>query len=134
MSRKAGVFSNQGEGARSWMGFLKIGLGTIFVYLGYREWRARPRPGQPTQLPHWLDTVEHMRPLAAAGTGFALYAANPKNLTVGVSAAVAFASSQLSKGSAFIVAAIYVLVSASTIVIPILGYFIAEDRIPTVAH
>ena len=93
------------------------------------EWRARPRPGQPTQLPRWLDTVEHMRPLAASGTGFVLYAANPKNLTVGLSAAVAFASLQLPKGDAFIVAAIYVLVAASPIVIPVLGYFIAEDQV-----
>ena len=132
-SAVSGRFS-QGGGTRSWTIIVKIALGTIFVYLGYREWRARPKPGQPAQLPHWLDTVEHMRPLAAAGAGFVLYVANPKNLAVGLSAAVAFASGHLSTGSASIVAAIYLLVSASTIVIPALGYFILQKKIRPVAR
>src|SRR5688572_16194998 len=126
-SAVSGMFSHQGGG--TWVALIKIVLGAVFVYLGYREWHSRPKPGQTTHLPHWLDRVEHMRPLAAAGTGFVLYAVNPKNLTVGLSAAVAFASVQLSTGSAVIVGAIYLLVAASTVVVPILGYFIAQDRI-----
>jgi threonine/homoserine/homoserine lactone efflux protein len=70
-----------------------------------------------------------MHPLAAAGTGFGIYAVNPKNLTVGVSAGVLFHSFNLQPGPALITGAIYVAVASSTIVLPILAFLLAERRV-----
>jgi threonine/homoserine/homoserine lactone efflux protein len=97
--------------------------------LAVHEWRVRPKAHEQAELPHWLTTVENMRPLAAAGTGFGIYAANPKNLTVGISAGVLFHSFSLPASSALIAGAIYVLVASSTVVLPILGFMLAEARV-----
>ncbi|MGH8432459.1 MAG: GAP family protein, partial [Solimonas sp.] len=100
---------------------IKLLLGGTMLYMAWREWHARPKAGHRAELPHWLTTVEHMGPLAAAGTGFGIYAANPKNLTVGVSAAVLFQSFGMPAGAALIVGTLYVLVASSTVVLPILA-------------
>jgi Sap, sulfolipid-1-addressing protein len=108
---------------------VKLVLGGVMLTLAWREWRTRPKPGQQAELPHWLTAVENMGPLAAAGTGFGIYAANPKNLTVGVSAGVLFHSFSLPTGLALIVGAIYVLVASSTVVLPILAFLVAEEKV-----
>jgi len=104
-------------------------IGSALLYLAYREWRARPKPGETGHLPHWLDAVQNMGPLAAAGLGFGIYAANPKNLTVGAAAGVAFGSRPLPLEETAIVLGVYLFVAASTVVIPVTCYFIAERRV-----
>ena len=108
---------------------VRLVLGAALLFLAYREWRARPAPGETAQLPHWLNAVENMGPLAAFGLGFGIYAVNPKNLTVGIAAGVVFGSADLPFETAAIVCAIYVLVAASTVLIPIAAYFVAEKRV-----
>jgi threonine/homoserine/homoserine lactone efflux protein len=107
---------------------VKLVLGTGLLFLAYKEWRARPAPGESGQLPHWLDAVENMGPLTAGGFGFAIYAANPKNLTVGIAAGVAFASAHLPLEQAAVVCAIYTLLATSTVILPVTAFFVAEKR------
>jgi hypothetical protein len=107
----------------------RLVLGIALLFLAYREWRARPAPGETAQLPHWLGAVENMGPLAAAGLGFGIYAVNPKNLTVGIAAGVAFGSADLPFETDALVCAIYVVIAASTVLVPIAAYFIAEKRV-----
>src|SRR5262245_33551110 len=101
-----------GAGPSPVVAAIKVLLGSGMLYLAFREWRARPKAHERAELPHWLNAVEHMRPLAAAGLGFGIYAANPKNLTVGVSAGVLFHSFALPASAALIVAAMYLLVAS----------------------
>jgi threonine/homoserine/homoserine lactone efflux protein len=91
--------------------------------------RARPAPGETGHLSRWLDAVENMGPLAAAGLGFGVYAANPKNLTVGLSAGVAFGSADLPLGAAVLVGGVYLLIAASTVIVSVAAYFIAQERV-----
>jgi hypothetical protein len=116
-------------GPSSIISVVKLILGSGMLYLAFREWRARPKSGQQAELPHWLTSVQNMRPLAAAATGFGIYAANPKNLTVGVSAGVLFHSFALPLQSSLLVGAIYVLLASSTVVIPIVAFLLAENRV-----
>jgi hypothetical protein len=106
----------------------KLLLGLVLFYLAYREWRARPAPGETGTLPHWLSAVQNMGPLAAAGMGFAVYAANPKNLTLGITAGVTLGAESLPLGASLLVGILYVLVAASTVVLPTAAYFAAPDR------
>lgn len=108
---------------------IKVLLGMGLLGLALHEWRARPKPHQQAELPHWLTAVENMRPLAAAATGFGIYAANPKNLTVGVSAGVLFHSLNVAASSALLVGALYVTIASSTIVLPILVFMFAGERV-----
>jgi hypothetical protein len=116
-------------GPRPIVAVIKLLVGLGMLVLAWREWRARPKPGRPAQLPHWLTTVQNMGPLAAAGTGFGIYAANPKNLTVGISAGVQLDSFDMAPGPALAVGAVHVLVASSTIVLPVLAFLMAENRV-----
>ncbi|TCM17132.1 Sap-like sulfolipid-1-addressing protein [Novosphingobium sp. PhB165] len=108
---------------------VKMALGAGLLLLALMEWRARPRRGETAQLPHWLEAVERMGPFAAGGLGFGIYAANPKNLTVGIAAGVAFGQTRLPPGQAALVCLVYVLIAASTVVVPVIGYFVARERV-----
>ena len=119
----------QRAGPQPVVGTAKLLLGLFLLYLAYREWRARPAPGETGTLPHWLSAVQNMGPLAAAGMGFAVYAANPKNLTLGITAGVTLGAEALSPGQSLLVGVLYVLVAASTVVLPTIAYFSAPDRI-----
>ena len=123
------VGGGHGGGPSPVVAVIKLVLGLAMLAMAWHEWRARPKPGQRAELPHWLTAVQNMRPLAAAGTGFGIYAANPKNLTVGVSAGVLFHSFGLVAGSALIVGAVYVLVASSTVVLPILAFMLAQEKV-----
>jgi hypothetical protein len=107
---------------------VRLVLGAGLLFLAYTEWRSRPAAGEAAPLPHWLSAVEKMGPLPAAGLGFGIYAANPKNLTVGVAAGVAFGSADLTFEAGALVCLIYVLVAASTVYVPVAAYLIAEER------
>jgi hypothetical protein len=119
----------QHAGPRPVVGAAKLIVGLVLLYLAYREWRARPLPGETGTLPHWLSAVQNMSPLPATGMGFAVYAANPKNLTLGIAAGVALGAEPLSLGPSVIVAIFYVLVASSTVVVPTFAYFAAPERI-----
>lgn len=108
---------------------LRLVVGIALLLLAYKEWRARPAPGETAELPHWLAAVENMGPVRAAGLGFGIYAANPKNLTVGIAAGMTFGSADLSIQGASIVCIVYVLVSASTVLMPTVIYFVAEQSV-----
>lgn len=108
---------------------VKLVVGVLLLGLAWHEWRARPAPGEVAALPHWLAAVEHMGPLAAAGLGFGIYAANPKNLTVGMAAGISFGAHHLPPGQTIFTVIIYLLIAAVTIWLPILGYFLAERRV-----
>ena len=126
----SGVLGGRHEGGPApIISVIKLLLGLGMLYLAFREWRARPRAGQKAELPHWLTSVQNMRPLAAAATGFGIYAANPKNLTVGISAGVLFHSFGLAQGPALLVGAFYVLLASSTVVLPILALLLAEAKV-----
>lgn len=124
----AGLGFGKGGGG-SLVAAVKLALGAGLLFLAWKEWRSRPRRGETARLPHWFHAVETMGPLAALGLGFGIYAANPKNLTVGVSAGVAFGSAQLAPGTAALVCLAYVLIAASTVLVPIAAFFAAEDKV-----
>jgi threonine/homoserine/homoserine lactone efflux protein len=61
--------------------------------------------------------------------GIAVYAANPKNLTLGIAAGVALGAEPLPVGQSVLVGILYVFVAASTVVLPTIAYFAAPARI-----
>nr|WP_279388344.1 GAP family protein [Novosphingobium sp. PhB57] len=58
-----------------------------------------------------------------------MYAANPKNLTVGISAGVVFGAANFSGGAAVTVAVLYVLLASSTVLVPVSAFLLAWQRV-----
>ncbi|GAA0655323.1 hypothetical protein GCM10009101_31780 [Brevundimonas lenta] len=117
------------EGAGHVAAVVKLLLGGGLVFLAWKEWRARPRRGEPALAPRWLQKIEQMGPLAACAAGFGIFLVNPKNLTVGIASGVLLGTMDLSVASAVPVIGTYVLIAASTVLVPVAAYFAMQDRI-----
>ena len=72
---------------------------------------------------------------AGHGLGFALAAINPKNLLMCAAAGVTIGAGALSVGSTVVAVAVFSVLAAMTVVIPVLAYHLAADRLrEPIAH
>jgi threonine/homoserine/homoserine lactone efflux protein len=119
-------FGGSGEppAAVSW---IKIGLGVLL--LAVRQWRGRPKPGAQADLPKWMSAIDTVTPAKAVGLGFLLSAVNPKNLLMCVAAGAAIGSGGLSGGEEVVAVAVFTVLAASTVAVPVLAYAVARDRL-----
>jgi threonine/homoserine/homoserine lactone efflux protein len=116
------------SGHSTWVAVLKLALGVYLVVAAVRKFRGRPRTGEESAMPKWMDGITAFRPGKSLGAGLALGAGNPKNVVVGLAAAVTIASVSLSSGQQIGAIAIYVFVAALGVVAPILVTIFLGDR------
>ena len=109
--------------AASW---IKIVVGVLLLGLGMRQWRAR---NDPHTTPKWMEAIDDMTVGKGFGSGFALAAINPKNLLMCVAAGVTIGSAALSIGASAVAVAVFSIIAATTVVIPVVGYLLAADRL-----
>jgi threonine/homoserine/homoserine lactone efflux protein len=114
-------------GASRVAGVIKIILGLLLLFLALRQWRSRPAEGEPPTMPKWMLRIEEMNAGKAFGLGFLLAAVNPKNLLLAISAGVIIAG--LPFDQAVIAIIIFVLLAACTVIVPVIGYLIAANRL-----
>lgn len=109
---------------------LLLGVGCLALAVG--QWRARPKPGAHGALPAWMATIDKVTPVKATGLGFLLSALNPKNLAMSVAAGAVVAGGGLSVGQNVLAVAVFTLVAASTVLVPVVGYLTAKERMAPV--
>ena len=108
--------------------WINLALGLLFLLLAFRTWRTRPRPGQPVEPPKWMATLDTISPVAALGLGAALSAANPKNLALAVTGAVAIASNELSSTQTVVSVVVFVAIASALVAGPVIAYLVASDK------
>lgn len=116
-------------GSSTWGAVIRLLLGTLLLLLAAGQWRSRPRSGEPAALPGWLKAIDKVTPPLAVGLGFLLAAVNPKNLVLLVGAGVDLGGAGLSAGAAVGAGAFFVVLAASTVLVPVVGYAVARDRV-----
>lgn len=109
-------------------GTIKIVLGVLLLILAARQWRGRPRPGQTPALPKWMAAIDSMTAARALAIGFLLSAVNPKNLLMAAGAGIEIGSAGLAAGEATMAVVVFVLLAASTVAVPVIGYLVASAR------
>lgn len=109
-------------------GVIKIVLGALLLLLAVRQWRSRPKPGETAELPKWMSAIDSMTFGKALGLGFLLSAVNPKNLLMGASAGVAIGGAGLPVAQVVPVVIIFTLIACSTVLVPVVAYLVATDR------
>ena len=127
VARAAGIggsSANPSTGA-SWV---RAVVGALLLALGARQWRGRPRSGEQPELPEWMRMVDRITPAKAAGLGFVLAAVNPKNLAMCVAAGVAVGGGHLGWWPAFGSVLVFTALAVSTVVVPVVGYAVARQR------
>ncbi len=117
--------STEPSAVASW---IKLLLGVALLLLGVHQLRGSPAPGEQAALPKWMSAIETFTPAKSAGLGFLLSALNPKNLAMCIAAGLAIAAGGLTGGETVAAVAIYVVLAASTVAVPVVAYLIASDR------
>jgi threonine/homoserine/homoserine lactone efflux protein len=110
-------------------GVIKIILGALLLFLAITQWRARPAKGQEASMPKWMSAIDSMTAGKALGLGFLLSAVNPKNLLLAIAAGVIVGGAGLTVSQMSVVIIIFVLLAASTVLVPVVGYLIASARL-----
>ena len=120
LSGGAGIGS--GGGGSTIGSLIKILLGLLLVGLAVRDFRNRPRPGDQPSLPPWMRAVDSVTTVKALGIAVLLSAANPKNLSLTVAAAVTIAQEGLSSGGTAFALVAFVVVASLSIAVPVTLY------------
>ena len=110
-------------------GVIKIVLGVLLLVLAVRQWAARPRNGAEPTMPKWMAAIDSFTAAKAFGLGVLLAAVNPKNLLMSIGAGLAVGNAALPVGQTAVVLLIYVLLAACTVLVPVIGFLIAGDRL-----
>lgn len=110
-------------------GTIQLVLGALLLLLAVGQWRKRPKKGEDPVLPKWMQAIDQVKFPMAFGLGFLLSALNPKNLIMAVGAGTAIGAAGLSGGENAIVIAIFTVIAASTVAVPVIGYLFAADKL-----
>ncbi len=110
-------------------GVIQLLLGAGLLVLALGQWRKRPKHGEEPALPKWMAAIDKVSFPLALGLGFLLSAVNPKNLLMAAAAGVDIGDAALSVGSTIWVIVIYAVIAASTVLIPVVGYLVAAERL-----
>lgn len=110
-------------------GVVQLALGLLLFVLAFGQWRKRPKTGESAALPKWMQAIDTITFPVALGLGFLLSALNPKNLIMAAGAGTNIGAAALTTGSIVLVIVVYTLIAAATVLVPVVGYLIAADRL-----
>jgi Sap, sulfolipid-1-addressing protein len=110
-------------------GWAKIVIGLVFLALGVAQWRGRPHEGDEPEMPTWMASIDEFTAVKAFGTAVMLSAVNPKNLGLTVAAAASIGAAGLDVGEESVVVAVYVVLASITLIVPVVGYLVARERV-----
>jgi hypothetical protein len=108
-----------GSGPSKGAGIVQLVLGLLLVAASVRSFRGRPKQGETAPTPKWMDGIAGFAPGKSFAVGAAIGAANPKNLIVGLAAAVTIASASLSPGQQAGAVVVYVVIAVLGVAAPL---------------
>jgi Sap, sulfolipid-1-addressing protein len=108
-----------------WAAWVRVILGAALIAFGVFRWVTRHRH---TKTPAWLRSFSKLTPVRAGVTG-AVLIIRPEVLILCAAAGLAIGTSGLGAAAGWVCGSVFVVVSASTVAIPILGYVGAGDRL-----
>ncbi|MFJ3222958.1 GAP family protein [Streptomyces sp. NPDC086783] len=128
LASSGGGASGDDDGPASWTLWLKLGLGVLFLLMGVKQWKGRPREGHAAEPPGWMKAIDTFTPGKSAGLAAALAVANPKNLVLAVGGAVSIAASTASTGGKTAAALLMVLIASLCTLLPIGVYLLGGQK------
>jgi threonine/homoserine/homoserine lactone efflux protein len=120
--------ASSGSEPAVWVGWLLLVLGLLLIFLGFRQWGARPAAGQTAAMPKWMEAIDQFNAVRSFGIGFLLAGVNPKNLMLTVAAAATIAGAGLSTGASFGALAVFAVIGTLGLLIPLIIYLAAGER------
>ena len=119
--------SSSGEPA-TWVSVVLLLLGLLLVWLAVKQWLGRPRRGEKTPLPGWMQRIDDFGAGKAAVTGFTLTALNPKNVLLAGAAALEIAEFGLPPGQQAVVLLAFIVLASAGVLAPLVLSVILGER------
>ncbi|MDT5276864.1 MAG: hypothetical protein QOG95_3796 [Mycobacterium sp.] len=110
----------------TWASWLRVVLGLALIAFGIYRWLTRHGH---TESPRWMRSFATLTPTRAAITGVVLVVIRLEVLIMCALAGLAIGGNGLGTAGAWICAAVFVVVAASTVAIPVLAYAGAGNRL-----
>ena len=123
-----GSAAGTSEAPASWVSWLKLAFGGLFVAMAAEQFMGRPREGQSARTPGWMQAIDRFTPGRAFGLAVALAVVNPKNLALVITGALSIASSSAGSGGKITAAALMVLVASLCTTLPLTIYLVGGER------
>lgn len=114
------------DNSPSWAPYVRIVLGIALIAFGIYRWLGRYRSAHQ---PKWMTAMGSMGPARAFLTAIVLTVANVKVFAMCAAAGVAIGTAALGSTGAWQAVLIFTALAASTVAIPVLGYFLVGDRL-----
>lgn len=108
-----------------WASWLRLVLGLALIALAGFHWFTRHRN---RGMPRWMRSFSTLSPVRAGVVGAVLVPLRPEVLILCAAAGLAVGNSSLSTGAQLVASALFVVLAASTVAVPILAYAGAGDR------
>jgi hypothetical protein len=109
-------------------GWLKLALGLLLLFLGWRSWTHRPQGDDQPEMPKWMTTIDGFTAAKSFGLAAVLSGLNPKNLALTAAAAASIGAAGLSTGQEFATLAIFVVLASLTVALPVIFYLVKGDQ------
>jgi len=122
-----GIETSRGEPTRL-AGLVGLLIGAALIALSVQQWRKRPAPDQPIEVPEMLGRLDQMGVAKAVLAGFLLSALNPKNLGLTAAGVATIDASMLGPADQAIVFALFTVVASAAILLPMAGFLVYQRR------
>lgn len=122
----SGLLGGLHQAPPAWASWLRIAVGSALIGFGLYRWLTRHGH---TDMPRWLRSFTGMTPMRAGVTATALAVARPEVLFMCAAAGLAVGSAGLGRPGAWTAAGVFVAATASSVVLPVLGFVAAGDRL-----
>jgi threonine/homoserine/homoserine lactone efflux protein len=103
----------------TWVSWARVVLGTGLLGLAAVEARTQVRSRGRPRTPGWMQALEAVSPLRAAGTGLVLSALNPKNVALALAAGAAIVDVHLPAAQVVVVWAVFTVVASLGVLVPL---------------
>jgi hypothetical protein len=110
----------------SWASWLRIVVGVALIIFGGYRWATRKKS---EHMPGWMTRMSTLTPTKAGVTAVVLTVVNVKVLFICAAAGLAIGSSGIDVPEVWAAAAWFVVIAASSVALPVLGYAISGDRL-----
>jgi threonine/homoserine/homoserine lactone efflux protein len=109
-----------------WHSWVRIAVGLTLIGYGIRHWQTRARQDS---IPGWMQSIDAATPGSALRLGLVLSALNPKILLLAGAGGLAIGAADLTAVTTARSIALFTVVAASTVAIPVVVYAVAGHRV-----
>jgi threonine/homoserine/homoserine lactone efflux protein len=103
-------------------------LGLLLLFLAYRDWGKRPKPGEPVEAPKWMSSIDSMTGEKALVMGALLSGVNPKNLALILGAGVVISTAGLNSTQTIIALIVFIVIACASVAAPVIIYLVMGDK------